>query len=276
MQWKVTEAMDIYSFIQKNTTFSSKQVKQFLKFENVFVNQRIVTNVHYELSKNDIVELIEKKNISDLVILYEDKELIVVDKPANLLTIATEKEKNRTLYHMVSSYIKKNHKQGKIYIVHRLDKETSGIVIFAKNEKAKLKLQNDWENTKRYYQAIVHGKMKKKQDILKTYLKEDQHLRVTAAKDGKLAITEYTVMHFNNRYSYLNIQIYTGRKNQIRYQLQEIQHPIVGDHKYGNLDKEKRLYLHAYKIEFTHPQTNKLVVITSPIPKEFTTLFKNT
>lgn len=269
MKWIASEQIEILSFLSQNTTFSIKQLKQFLKFENVYVNQKVVTNVHFTLHKNDIIEIIEKKTVSELSILFEDKDLIIVDKPANLLTISTNKEKEKTLYHIVSSYVKKNHKQGKIFIVHRLDEETSGIVIFAKNERVKQILQDNWNTVNRYYIAIVHGKVEKEHEILKTYLEENKNLKVYASSKGKLAITEYMLEKANNDYSLLNIQIHTGRKNQIRYQLSEIHHPIVGDRKYGIKDNEKRLYLHAYKIEFIHPITDKNISITAPIPKEF-------
>jgi len=269
MKWIASNSIEILSFLEQNTTFSIKNIKQFLKFENVFVNQKVITNVHFVLHKNDIVEIIQKKTTSELSILLEDKDIIIVDKPANLLTISTTKEKEKTLYHMVSMYIKKNHKQGKVFIIHRLDKETSGIVIFAKNEKTKQKLQENWDKVKRYYMTVVHGEVKKKQDILKTYLEENKNMKVYASPKGKLAITEYIVEKTNSQYSLLNIQIHTGRKNQIRFQLNEIHHPIVGDKKYGIKDNEKRLYLHAYKIEFIHPITQKFVSVPAPIPNEF-------
>lgn len=273
MKWYVLEDTNIFNFLQANTDLSVKQIKQYLKFENVYVNQKIVTNIHHPLYKNDQVEIFSKKNSSSLSILYEDKDMIIVDKPNHLLTISTDKEKEKTLYHMVSSYIKKNNRQGKIFIVHRLDKETSGIVIFAKNEKVKKHLQNHWNDTKRYYQAIVHGKVNKEHELLKTHLME-RGLRVYPHKEGVLALTEYWLLKTNHQYSLLDIQIHTGRKNQIRCQLWEIHHPIVGDTKYGIKDKAKRLYLHAYKIEFKHPISGKMIKITSPLPQEFHTLIK--
>lgn len=273
MRWNVLEDTNIFEFLQANTDLSIKQIKQHLKFENIYVNQKIVTNVHHPLFGNDQVELFSKKNMGFFTILYEDKDIIAVDKPSHLLSIATDKEKEKTLYHMVSSYIKKNHRQGKIFVVHRLDKETSGIVIFAKSEKVKAQLQNHWNDTKRYYQAIVHGKVQKEHELLKTYLLE-RGLQVYSSKEGKLALTEYWTIKTNSNYSLLDIQIHTGRKNQIRFQLQEINHPIVGDTKYGKKDKSKRLYLHAYKLEFHHPISGKMITITSPLPSEFHTFIQ--
>ena len=167
-----------------------------------------------------------------LKIIYEDKYLIVIDKPHNLLTIATEKEKENTLYHEVLMYEQKKHKSNKIFIVHRLDKETSGLVLFAKSIKIKELLQNNWKNVKRYYVALVSGKVNKTGEI-KSYLKETKTLLTYSSKDktGKLAITKYKPIEITDKYSLLEIQILTGRKNQIRVHMQDIGHPIVGDKK---------------------------------------------
>ncbi|MDE5889341.1 MAG: RNA pseudouridine synthase, partial [Bacilli bacterium] len=187
-------------------------------------------------------------------IIYEDKEILVVDKEPHLLTIATEKRESRTLYNEASTYVKKQYPKNKIFIVHRLDKETSGLVIFAKNPDQKLVLQNNWSNVKREYLCIVEGKMPKKKDTIKSYLIETKTFDVYETKDksrGKLAITEYEVLQTNNKYSLLKINIKTGRRNQIRVQLSSLGNPIVGDKKYGSkTDPLKRLGLHANLIEY--------------------------
>ncbi len=202
-----------------------------------------------------------------LDIIYEDKELLVVNKEAHKLTIATEKRESNTLYNEASSYVKKQYPKNKIFIVHRLDKDTSGIVILAKNQDKKLELQNNWEKVKREYIAIVEGKLEKKKDILKDYLGEDKTLRVYITKDknkGKLAITEYEVIKENSKYSLLKIKIRTGRRNQIRVQLANIGHPIVGDKKYGSKDNILgRLALHANLVEY------KDYCFMAKDPKEF-------
>lgn len=208
-----------------------------------------------------------------LNILYEDKYILVVNKPANLLTISTINEKEKTLYHQVYTYLKQKHKSNKVFIVHRLDKDTSGIVIFAKDEKIKKQLQDTWENVKREYLAIVNGKVLKNNDTIKTYLKETKSLLVYSTKDtsGKLAITEYERLAFNKNFSLLKINIKTGRKNQIRVHLNDINHPIVGDKKYGNIKNKivKRLCLHASYLEFIHPVTKEIIKVESKSPKEF-------
>lgn len=208
-----------------------------------------------------------------IVILYEDKDLIVVSKPAKLLTIRTDKEKTHTLYQEVSAYVKKQHPKNKVFIVHRLDRDTSGIVVFAKNEKMKQILQAEWQERAlvREYIAIVTGAMPMKKGIIKNYLYEDKTLYVRATSDpsrGKLAITEYEVLAKNKKYSLVKICIKTGRKNQIRVHLKDLGYPIVGDKKYG--DKKTsvgRLLLHASYLKLLLPN-GKVLEITARLPKE--------
>lgn len=209
-----------------------------------------------------------------LDIIYEDKFIIVVNKPSHLLTISTDNEKEKTLFHKVMLYEKRKNKNNKVFIVHRLDKDTSGLVLFAKDEKTKYFLQNNWDkDTKRGYVALVHGKTKNK-DTLKSYLTETKTLLVHSTHDkkiGKLAITEYERIAENNKLTLLKINIKTGRKNQIRVQLNDNNNQIVGDKKYGDnkFDPLRRLCLHANYLSIIHPTTNKRMVFNIDIPKEF-------
>ena len=215
------------------------------------------------------------KKSDKLDILFEDKNIIIVNKPEHLLTVATEKEREHTLFHKVAEYEKKKHKSNKVFIVHRLDKDTSGIVVFAKNIKVKSLLQNNWEELvkTREYLAIVEGIPTEKKQTIKTWLKENNNLITYSSNrpnDGKLAITKYEVIENDNKYSLLKIHILTGRKNQIRVHMKEIGHPIVGDNKYGNKNKKiKRMMLHANKLEFIHPITKKILLLETKIPKTF-------
>lgn len=207
-----------------------------------------------------------------LDIIYEDKFIIVVNKPSGLLTISTDNEKEKTLYHKVYEYLKQKHKNNKIFIVHRLDKDTSGLVVFAKSEKVKMILQDNWDKVKRCYYAIVNGIVEKDEDTIVSYLKETKSLLVYSTNDfkGKLAITEYKKIVSNSKYSLLNINIKTGRKNQIRVHLNDIGHSIVGDKKYGiKHNPINRLCLHAYYLELIHPITNEILKLESKYPKEF-------
>jgi len=204
-----------------------------------------------------------------LKIVYEDKNIIVVDKEAGLLTIASNKERNRTLYNEVRDYVKKQYPKNKIFIIHRLDKDTSGLVVFAKNEKTKFDWQNNWDKVDREYYAIVEGKLKGKGRI-KVKLYETKNLEVVVnEKLGKECITDYEVIKSNDKYSLLNIKLVTGRRNQIRASLKHIGYPIIGDKKYNdNYKKNKRLGLYAYRIRY-----NSFDFI-SELPKEFAMLFK--
>src|SRR5574344_852415 len=208
-------------------------------------------------------------------IVYEDKELLVVNKPAHLLTIATKNEQDRTLYHEAREYI--NKKNQKLFIVHRLDKDTSGIVVFAKNEILKRALQENWNKiSKREYIAVLEGKIEQNKGVIKSYLAENKGFEVyeTDASHGKIAITNYEVMNKNKAFTLVKINIKTGRKNQIRCQMAGINHPVVGDKKYPcHSDPFKRLGLHAYKLNLINPLTKKEYEFISPYPKIFDNLF---
>lgn len=207
-----------------------------------------------------------------LDIIYEDKHLLVVNKPYGILTVSTYKENERTMYHMAYSYQKQKHKSNKIFIVHRLDKDTSGVLMFAKDEKTKYLLQDNWDNLvlSRKYMAVVHGKISG-EGVIKSYLKENSHLKVysTSDKSGKLAITKYKVISNKKSSSLVDIEILTGRKNQIRVHFSDINNPIFGDRKYGIKDNSNRLLLHAYKIVIKNPYTNEVMEFKAKLPKEF-------
>lgn len=214
-----------------------------------------------------------------LDIIFEDKNIVVVNKPAHLLTVSTEKEHEKTLFHKVSDYEKTKHKSNKVFIVHRLDKDTSGVVVFAKNLKVKSLLQNNWDNLVkcREYIAIVEGKMDKNKETIKSWLKENKNYVTYSSMhpgDGKLAITKYQLMASNNKYSLLKINIDTGRKNQIRVHMNDLSHPIIGDKKYGaKSDPIRRMGLHAAKLELIHPITKEKLVLEAKIPLEFYKIF---
>lgn len=212
-----------------------------------------------------------------LNILYEDKYIIVINKPPNLLTVATDKEKDKTLYSYVYDYLKKKNKNNKVFIVHRLDKDTSGVVIFAKDEESKFFLQNNWSSFRRNYVAVVYGHLEKEKDVLKSYLKETKtHITYSVKdKNGLLAITEYEKVMENKSYTMLSLNLKTGRKNQIRVQLADIGTPIVGDKKYGTKkDPIRQMALIANEIEFIHPKTRKNISIDIDIPMSFINLVK--
>lgn len=274
----VKENEILIEFLKKMfSNLSKNSVKSLLHNEKVFVNGNMTTKYNYELNVGDVVEIREKvaKNID---IIYEDKDIIVINKPSGLLTVATEKEKNKTAYHLVMEYLKKKNKNNRIFIIHRLDKDTSGIIMFAKNERAKHLYQDNWNDIvkKRCYYAVIEGKMENKEGTIKSYLKENGNM-VYSVKDrsGKLAITEYKVLKERKNISLLDINLKTGRKNQIRVHMKENKTPILGDLKYGEKSKLiNRLALHAYKLELVNPVTKKLLTFEINMPNEFKMLFK--
>ena len=271
----VKKEEELFSFLKENVAGSKNNIKSLLTKELVSVNGKTITKYNYLLKENDKVSIgASKVNsfLGNIKIIYEDNDLLVVDKPSGMLTIATEEEKysNNNLYYVLSNYVKKKSSSAKIYVVHRLDKDTSGVVLFAKNEKLQLLLQDKWNDLAiRTYYALVYGKTKEK-EVLKSYLKEDKNLMTYESNDGKLAITEYERITFNDKYSLLKINIKTGRRNQIRVQLKNISHPIVGDSKYGTKDKSiKRMMLHAESLEITNPISKKKMIFKAKIDNYF-------
>ena len=260
---------------------SKKSIKNFIKNNMVKVNGNITTNSSYMLNKNDIVEISYEKRIIpnyDLDILYEDEYLIAINKPCGLLSISNDKEKIVTAYRMISDYVKSNNKKNYIFVVHRLDQDTSGVLLFCKNEKIRDKMQENWNNIvkKRGYIAIVDGKITDNGTI-HTFLMEDRRQFVYSSKNGigKEAITHYSSIKNNNKYSMLQVFIDTGRRNQIRVHLSEHGYPIVGDKKYRcKTNPIKRLCLHANILEFIHPVSKKIVSIKCDVPSEFRKLVK--
>ena len=206
-----------------------------------------------------------------LNILYEDKYLIIVYKRHGLLTISRDNHNDLNLYDEVKEYEKKKNPRNKIFIVHRLDKDTSGLVLFAKNEKIKYALQNNWDKVIRKYYAVVEKEVLENKTLI-NYLQESKTGEVFVTNNkvmGKKSLTKYEVLSKNNKCSLLDIEIKTGRKNQIRVQLAYILHPIIGDKKYGNT-KNKELLLQAYYLKFNHPVDNKEIIIKTDIEKSLT------
>ena len=270
--------IELYTFLRDNLSGSKNNIKSLLTKELVSVNDKVITKYNYILKSGDRIN-IGARNINNIKIIYEDKDIIVVDKPNGLLTVATEEDKYsaNNLFEIVLKYLKKKNSNSKLFVVHRLDKDTSGVVLFSKNLLLQEALQDNWnEIAKRTYYAVVFGNTKDS-DIITSYLKEDKNLitSVSNKDDGKLAITEYQKIKSNDKFTLLKINIKTGRRNQIRVQLKSIGYPIVGDSKYGKKDKNfKRMMLHASVLEILNPINNKKMVFSSPIDNEFKKLVK--
>ncbi|MFQ6794548.1 MAG: RluA family pseudouridine synthase [Thomasclavelia sp.] len=272
-KFKVSQPGSLFDFLL--TKYNKKKVKNLLKYKCVKVNDQTISQFDYQLNIGDLV-FIDSNQDNQLEILYEDNQLIVINKPSGLLSMAGGLEKEKTAYHYVSEYLKKKNKKARVFIVHRLDRETSGVLMFAKNEEIKNLLQNNWNKLvyKRGYKAIVEGRLTKRQGTIKSYLQESKTQQVYIATKGKLAITHYQVIKETKNNSLLSINLDTGRKNQIRVQLQSIGHSIIGDKKYGaTTNPIKRLGLHADIFGFIHPQTKRKMEFEAKLPDEFISLF---
>ena len=281
---KIDNQYQLLDYLIDVLSFNKTKAKAMLVHRCILINNKIVTKYNYVLHQNDeiIINLMpNSSNINTSIdIIYEDNDFIAINKPAGLLSISTNKEKDKTAYHLVREYL--NNKYEKIFILHRLDKDTSGVLVFVKNQDLKIKLQENWQNyvLKRCYYGIVDGKFNNDNGHLEYYLKENKNSIVFVSKKNdklaKLAITDYQVIKSNDKYSLLDISIKTGRKNQIRVSFAQINHPIVSDIKYGRKDKNlNRLALHAYKIEFINPINNRKYCFEAKIPKEFNKLMNN-
>ena len=208
-------------------------------------------------------------------ILYEDEHLIVVNKPAKLLSVATDKEKARTAYHMVTDYVKARRVGDRIFVIHRLDRDTSGVLMFARDPETKELFQGRWNEivARRGYLAVVEGTPKPDRDTIRSFLVEtDTHLSFSGApgKGAKEAITSYQVVKTGGGYALLDINIETGRKNQIRVHMKELGHPVAGDKQYGaRTNPIGRLCLHANELSFTHPVTGEQITFKAKMPRDF-------
>jgi RluA family pseudouridine synthase len=223
----------------------------------------------------------KKYHPKGMTILYEDHDIIVVDKVSGLLTVSNDKEQTRTAYYLLNDYVRKGNPKShlQVFIVHRLDKDTSGVLLFAKTEKAKRFLQDEWSEFKKKYVAVVHGAMPEKEGMITSYLVENSALKMYSVTDpskGKYAQTGYRVVRKSPAYNLLEIDLFTGRKNQIRVHLADQGCPVVGDKKYGQKDKGiKRLTLHAASLTFVHPFSKEPMTFEAKVPPYFNYLMRN-
>jgi tRNA pseudouridine32 synthase/23S rRNA pseudouridine746 synthase/23S rRNA pseudouridine1911/1915/1917 synthase len=211
-------------------------------------------------------------------ILYEDRDIIVGNKTPGFLTVAALWNKDQTIHSALNQYVRKGNSKShkRVYVVHRLDQDTSGVLIFAKTPQVQIFLKDNWKNTVKTYYAIVHGVLNKKMDTVSSYLEEDEDYVVHSSgnKDrGRLSHTEYTVLKETSRFSLLKINLLTGRKNQIRVHMFDIGHPVVGDSKYGaGRPGYKNMALHARSISFNHPFNREVLTFEAKVPEYFSQL----
>lgn len=279
-EYVVKEECILKDFLDKNMTDISKHKRKGLLTNGVIeVNGIVRTKYNYLLKVGDKITLKEKEVPTSLNIIYEDDDIIVVDKPSGVLTIGTDKHEENTLYREVSHYVKQKKASNRIFIVHRLDKDTSGVILFCKNQKLKRMFQDHWNEfvLKREYVGVTEGVPKQRKGTVIQYLKENEQYMVyaTSAKEGKKAITNYEVIEENGKYAYVRFQLETGRKNQIRVACKSLGCPLVGDKKYGaKTNPMHRLLLHASMFSCMHPVTHKKLQFSSKIPTKFQKLTK--
>ena len=285
-EYEVKQECELLEFLFLTLKDQSRNsVKSLLSNHKVSVDGAPISQFNFKLFPGDTVIIsktpIHKKTRSNLPIIFENDEIIVINKPSGLLSIASDKEKGSTAYRMLTEYVQQKDKHNRIFVVHRLDEDTSGVLMVAKSVKLQQALQDKWNElvSKRGYYAIVEGHLDNKSGTVKSYLKKNSQNMMYSSKkpgDGQFAVTHYKVIQEIEDYSLVDVHIDSGRKNQIRVHMGDLGHHVIGDDKYGNPSNPiKRLGLHAYELELKHPFTGKVMRFTAPIPKEFSILFPN-
>lgn len=254
-----------------------------LQSGRIRVNAEVEKNAKLELDPGDVIEIGEKSSRvtlpPELSLLHEDDDIIVVIKANGLLTVATERERENTAQAYLNVYLKEKREE-RIHVVHRLDRETSGVLLFAKNFETRQRLKDRFaeHDIDRVYVAIIEGSMDAPEGTIRSHLLEMNDLRmasVDAHPDAKLAVTHYRTIESNGQYSMLEVTLETGRKNQIRAHLTEAGHPVVGDQLYGSsINPMGRLGLHAKLLGFAHPTTGERMTFTAPVPRVFRALVR--
>ena len=284
---RVTEPAELMQFLlAKMGGMSRNSVKSLLSHRQVMVNGKVTTLFNTALKAGDTVLISSARGNIELThpklkIIFEDQYLIVVEKKEGLLTVTTGKSDETTAFSILKNYVKKASPQNRIYVVHRLDRETSGVIMFAKTREIQLALQENWHRviTRRVYVALVEGKVEKPEDTIVTWLTENEKsLKIHSSKvdnGGQQAVTHYRTIKSNDKFSLLEVELETGRKNQIRVHMQDIGHPIVGDKKYGSeVSPIGRVGLHARVLAFIHPMSLENVTFETHVPKTFTSVFR--
>ena len=282
----VTEPAELMAFLIAQLPHKNRNnIKSLLSNKQILIDGKVYTQFNHPLVPGQLVTVAanrapETTQYRGLTILFEDQFLIVINKQAGLLSMSTNKERDRTAYGILSEYTKKESPKNKIFIIHRLDRETSGVMMFAKSEKVQRLMQESWNDTiqERTYVALVEGVPEPPTATISSYLRESKALIVYSSQNpdnGQLSITNYTVQKSGNGYALLKLELETGRKNQIRVHMQDIGHPIAGDSKYGaTTNPIGRLGLHAEVLAFEHPITGESMQFDAPIPKLFLSAVK--
>lgn len=260
-------------------------IKELLQHNQVRVNGTVTTQFDLPLQPGDNVEINLTREFPyfynrRLKLVYEDNDIMVANKGYGLLSMGNDKVKEGTAYSILKDYLKWVDPRLKIFIVHRLDRDTSGLLMFAKNQEAKERMQHNWNNMvlNRKYYAVVEGNVEQDEGTVRSYLAENSQYEVYSTDnpdEGQLAVTRYKVLKRRNGYSLLEIELDTGRKNQIRVHMKDLGHPIAGDRKYGAKSSPiHRLALHAGTLRFVHPMTRREMNFSTGIPTAFASMVK--
>lgn len=285
----VHQSIELMNFLlQKMGGMSRTSVKSLLSHRQIQVNGRIETQYNYLLKEGDCVVISTSVANTELVhpklkIIFEDDDLLVVEKKTGILTASIKNDScESTVLSILKTYVRKANPRNGIFVVHRLDRETSGLLVFAKSREMQEFMRDNWVHiaTERAYTALVEGKIEKERDTIISWLMENPiTMRVYSSftdNGGKKSITHYRKVESNNDFSLIELHLETGRTNQIRVQMSSIGHPVVGDRKYGSGVSSiiNRLALHAHLLAFEHPITQQKMVFELPIPKEFVKVFR--
>ena len=282
----VKEPTELMLFLSAMMPQASRtKIKSLLSKRIVYVDNTITTQYNFLLKPGMKVRISRNKNVHEfhsrlLKIIYEDAYLIVIDKNEGLLSVNTERQKERTAVTILNEYVRQSGRQNRVYIVHRLDRDTSGLMMFAKDEKTQHTLRDNWHQIvfDRQYVAVVNGEVERSEGVVRSWLTDRTLYVYSSPTDdgGKESITHYRVIKRKNGYSLLELNLETGRKNQIRVHMQDLGHPIVGDGRYGFEEAPNplgRLALHAFKLCFYHPVTGEVMRFETPYPPAFKALF---
>ncbi|MBK5722342.1 RluA family pseudouridine synthase [Dysgonomonas sp. Marseille-P4677] len=277
---KITQSCELLDFlIEKEVRKSRNAIKSLLAHKQIKVNDKIVTQYNHELNPGDRVSVMKfdqsrkEKKLKGMKIVFEDNDIIVVDKEAGFLSVSTDKEKLRTVYGVLNEYVKKKNKNARVFVLHRLDREASGLLIFAKSAELQDMFQKNWNNIiKEYtYTAVVEGEPESKSGTIVSWLTENKNFVMMSSPSengGLKSITHYNVVKSVGRYSLVDFDLETKRKNQLRVQMQSIGHPVVGDKKYGASGNPiKRVALHVRTLIMKHPGTGQMLELKSTLPK---------
>ena len=285
LTFKVVEPVQLIMFImEKMHGMSRNRAKALISNRVVLVNNTITTHPLTELKSGDVVQLDRSKHkksfhCKELDIVFEDPYLFIVDKHPGLLSMSNN-SRQQTVQTVLNRYLEKGGSRCTSHLVHRLDRDTSGLMVYAKDVKTQRSLVEGWQQlvTDRRYVALVSGELEKEQGMIRSWLTEDKHFVTHSSpvdNGGKLAVTHYKVLRSAKGYSLVELELETGRKNQIRVHLSDMGHPIVGDFKYGSSDESLlRLGLHAYLLAFRHPVTGKYLRFETPVPDSFEKLMR--